>query len=73
MPPSQAVTETIMLHLKEGVDLATVASGPAVQSFVQLTDTVRVQPGFVRQFWVRESNLRSTSMRRLKNFVGSSS
>ncbi|KAJ7468043.1 hypothetical protein FB451DRAFT_1257869 [Mycena latifolia] len=47
-----AVTETIILHLKEGVTLENVASdAPAMQAFVGLTDTLKAQPGFIRHFW----------------------
>ena len=72
MPTSQPVTETIILHLKEDVNLENVASGtsantsPAVQVFVQLTDTVKVQKGFIRQFWVIGIYLASL-MRKLKH------
>ena len=58
MPPSQPVTETVILRLKEGVDLENVASGtgangsPAVKAFIQLTDTVKSRKGFICQFWV---------------------
>jgi hypothetical protein len=78
MPASQPITETVILHLKEGVNLKNVASGtgantsPAVQAFVQLTDTVKVQQGFIRQFWVIGLYL-AFSMRRLKHGIGSSS
>jgi hypothetical protein len=78
MPASQPVTETIILHLKKGVNLENVASGtgadtsPAVQVFVQLTDTVKAQQGFIRQFWVIGLYL-AFSMRKLKYGIGSSS
>jgi hypothetical protein len=78
MPASQPVTETVVLHLKEGVNLENVASGtrasisPAVKAFVQLTDTVKVQQGFIRQFWVIGLYL-AFSMRKLKHSIGSSS
>ena len=58
MPPSQSVTETIILHLNDGVNLENVASdtsagsSPAIRAFVRLNDTVKSQPGFIRQFWV---------------------
>jgi len=57
MPISQTITETVILHLKEGVYLESVASrtvassSPAVQAFIQLTEAVKSQPGFIRQFW----------------------
>jgi len=58
MAPSQPVTETVIVHLKEGVNLENVACGasasgsPAIQAFVQLTNTLKAQRGFVCQFWV---------------------
>ncbi|CAD6576652.1 MAG: hypothetical protein ASARMPRED_007812 [Alectoria sarmentosa] len=71
MPLSQVVTETIILHPKEGVNLENVASGtrasgnPAVQAFIQLTDTVKFRQGFIRQFWVIGLHL-ALSMHKLK-------
>lgn len=59
MSPSQSITETLILHLKEGVNLENAASdpscsscSPASQAFVQLTDILKFQQGFIRQFWV---------------------
>ena len=78
MPPSLPVTETIVLHLKDGVDLEDVASStdasdsPAVQAFVQLADTFKSQPGFIRQFWVIGHHS-ALMMRKLENSIGSSS
>lgn len=78
MPSSLPVTETIILHLKDGVDLEDMASGtgasdsPAVQVFVQLADTVKFQPGFIRQFWVIGLYV-ALLMRKLEYSLGSSS
>lgn len=57
MPPSQPITETMILHLKECISLENVVSGssPAVQKFMHLTDIVKSQRGFKRQFWVLRS------------------
>jgi hypothetical protein len=58
MPLSQPVTQTVIVHLKEGVNLENVACGagasgsPAVQAFVQLANTLKAQQGFMCQFWV---------------------
>ena len=56
MPFSQqSISETTILHLKEGVDLGDVADSSgslAVQVFVQLTGSVKSQRGYIRQFWV---------------------
>ncbi|KAI9835699.1 MAG: hypothetical protein M1819_001876 [Sarea resinae] len=53
MAPSRAITETIILHLEEGVNLADAASGSAaVQTFAQLTNTIKAQQGYICQFWV---------------------
>lgn len=63
MPASKSVTETIILHLKEGVNLENMAcdtgasTSTAVQVFIQLIDTVKSQQGFIRQFWVTRSLL----------------
>ncbi len=80
MAPSQPITETIILHLKEGVNLKNVPSGsgtgasnsPVVQTFVQLTDTVKSQEGFLRQFWVNSLYLAPSTLE-LKYSIGSSS
>lgn len=61
MSPSQSITETLILHLKEGVNLENAASdpsssssscSPASQVFDQFTDILKSQQGFIRQFWV---------------------
>ncbi|KAJ6582888.1 hypothetical protein DFH09DRAFT_1144832 [Mycena vulgaris] len=55
MPASaQPVTETVILHLKAGVNLENATPGsssPEVEAFVQLTETLKTQPGFIHQFW----------------------
>ncbi|KAE9409656.1 hypothetical protein BT96DRAFT_1012601 [Gymnopus androsaceus JB14] len=53
MSASKPVTQAIILHLKDGVNLENVASGSgtAVEAFVQLANTVKARPGFIRQFW----------------------
>ena len=58
---NKCVTQTLILHLKEGVNLEDVASGDnsrsdslAVESFVRLTNLLKAQPGFIRQFWVND-------------------
>lgn len=81
MPASQTVTETIILHLKEGVNLEKIAystsasSSAAVQAFIQLTDTVKSQQGLIRQFWIFSLYLAllMRKMRKLKQRKGSSS
>ena len=46
----------MILRLKEGVNLGNVADvigtsiGAALQKYIQLTDTIKVQRGFIRQF-----------------------
>ena len=78
MPASQPVTETIILRLKQGVNLENVASGtgantsPAVQAFIQLTDAVKAQQGFIRQFWVIGLYL-AFLIRKLRYSIGPSS
>ncbi len=80
MAPSQPITETLILHLKEGVNLKNVPSGSgasassslSVQTFVQLTDTIKSQQGFVRQFWVNSLYLGLSTLE-LKYSIGSSS
>lgn len=54
MYESKPVTEAIILHLKEGVNLENVASGTgaAVEAFVQVANTIKAQPGFKHQFYV---------------------
>ena len=51
--PRMSFHETLILHLKEGVSLDDVASdSPPMQTFIQLTEIVKSQQGFLRQFWV---------------------
>jgi hypothetical protein len=55
MPSSPQVTELAVFHVNEAVDLENVASSnpsPAVQAFIQMTNTIKAQRGFIRQFWV---------------------
>lgn len=60
MPPDQPVNETIILFPKEGVSLSnTLSSASAseislVQVFVRLTNMLKGQQGFIRQFWGHE-------------------
>jgi hypothetical protein len=54
MAPSQ-ITEMIVFHVKEGVELENVASSdpsPAVKSFTQSLSIIKAQRGVIRQFWV---------------------
>jgi hypothetical protein len=55
MSLSEQITEFTVFQLREGVNLEDVASSTAdlaVQTFIQLTNTVKSQDGFIRQFWV---------------------
>jgi hypothetical protein len=55
MPSLQPITELVVYHIKEGVTLEKVSPNdpnPAVQVFMQLTEIVKAQKGFIRQFWV---------------------
>lgn len=55
---SQAITETVVLLLREGVELDSASSGsdadrsPGAQVFSELINTVKAQPGCLSQFWV---------------------
>lgn len=55
---SQAITETVVLLLREGVELDSATSGsdadksPGAQVFSELINTVKAQPGCLSQFWV---------------------
>jgi hypothetical protein len=51
MAPSEIVTETIILHLREGSDLENVEAGDD-HTFIQLTNIVKTQKGFICQYWV---------------------
>jgi hypothetical protein len=45
----------VVYHIKESVTLEKVSPNdpnPAVQVFMQLTEIVKAQNGFIRQFWV---------------------
>ena len=59
MHPSQPITETTILRLKEGISLENANSGssPAVTKFMHLTDIVKSQRGYKRQFWVLDHYL----------------
>ncbi|KAJ7689387.1 hypothetical protein B0H17DRAFT_1202283 [Mycena rosella] len=51
---ASSIIETVVLHLKPGVNLEDAApesASPAVRAFARLTDTLKAQPGFIRQFW----------------------
>ena len=67
MAPAQPVTESIILHVKEGVNLENAASGvdasgnPAAETFLQLTENIKAQQGFIYQYWVNGLQLFSTS------------
>jgi len=57
MSLSEPVTETVILHLKNGVNLENVSSGAdasgstAEEVFVELTNIIKAQQGFLTQFW----------------------
>jgi hypothetical protein len=55
MPSSQQIAQLVILRVKEGVNLENVTSSnpnPEVQAFIKLTDIIKAQRGFIRQFWV---------------------
>ena len=74
--PFQYVTKTLILHLKEGIDLGNMAPGtgasygPVVEAIAQLINTLKAQYRFIRQFWCDWSP--AISMNKLK-YMGSSS
>jgi hypothetical protein len=55
---SRSVTETLILRLRDGVNLEHIFSNTSsnnyasVDIFGQLMALIQAQPGFVRQFWV---------------------
>lgn len=50
---SSQLTETIILRLKEGITLQDLSSDtPARKAFKKLTETIKAQSGFLRQYWV---------------------
>ena len=80
MPQSQAVTETIILYVKEDINLEYALSeagdsgSPAAKAFAQLTNTVKAQQGFIRQYWVLISSpFRLVSLQAETYGIGSSS
>jgi hypothetical protein len=65
---SPQITELAVFHVKEGVDLENGPysnPSPAVQAFIQMTNTIKTQRGFIRQFWV--SFISGSSMIELKD------
>lgn len=50
---SAQLTETVLLHLKEGIDLEQLGGdSPEVKVFIDLTDVIKGQNGCLRQYWV---------------------
>ena len=69
MPSSQPMTEMVVFHLQEGVNLENLtSSNPSLEAktFVQLTTILKTQQGFIRQFWVPDI-CAPLVMSRLKN------
>ena len=53
MSSSPSITETVILYLREGVKLDDDAdASAAAHAFRQGLETIKAQPGFIRQFWV---------------------
>jgi hypothetical protein len=48
------LTETIIIRLKEGITLQDISSDtPATKAFKKLTESIKSQAGFTRQYWAR--------------------
>jgi hypothetical protein len=60
MALAQPITETLILYLQNGVSLDGASKNPAaVQTFIQLTSTLKAQKGFLGQLWVTGLSLAS--------------
>jgi hypothetical protein len=55
MTSSAQISLVTIFYVKEGVILENLSSSTqdqAAQAFFQLTNNVKIQEGFIRQFWV---------------------
>lgn len=52
MTSSQAVTESLTFHVKQGMNLGNDSDSPDIRAFSKLTEIIKAQPGVKCQYWV---------------------